>query len=73
LKSAEPRKDLTCLVLNRKAGESITIGTQQEILVEIMITHVSNGRTQLKFVAPKNIKIFRTEMLEEIQAAPHSD
>ncbi|MEL7608388.1 MAG: carbon storage regulator CsrA [Bacillota bacterium] len=49
------------LVLSRKTGESLTIG--QDILIEVIA--VEGDRVRLGIQAPREIRIFRSELLEE--------
>jgi len=52
------------LVLTRKNGESIKIGDE----IEITILSSKNDQVKIGIKAPKNIEVFRKEILEEIQA-----
>lgn len=52
------------LVLTRKNGESIKIGDD----IEITIISSKNDQVKIGINAPKNIEVFRKEILEEIQA-----
>jgi len=49
------------LVLQRKPGETITIGDDVVVTVLEVRSHFS---VKLGFEAPKDVKIFRTELLE---------
>lgn len=51
------------LVLSRKKDEAILIGDD----IEIIITEVSEDRVKIGIKAPKNYKIFRKELLEQIK------
>jgi len=53
------------LILSRKVGESIIIklGTNH---VKMTILESNNGTLKLGFEAPKEIKIYRSELYEEI-------
>lgn len=51
------------LVLTRKKGEKITLGDD----IEIEVVSIENGKVKLGIKAPKSLKIFRTEVLEEIK------
>lgn len=51
------------LVLTRKKGEKITLGDD----IEIEVVSIDNGKVKLGIKAPKDLKIFRTEVLEEIK------
>lgn len=52
------------LVLSRKKGESIMIGDN----VEIKIISVDGEQVKLGIVAPKSVKVHRSEVFEAIQA-----
>jgi len=52
------------LVLSRKKDESIMIGDQ----IEIKILAVEGDQIKLGIVAPKTIKVHRSEVFEAIQA-----
>lgn len=52
------------LVLTRKNGEIIKIGDE----IEITIISSKNDQVKIGINAPKNIEVFRKEILEEIQA-----
>ncbi|MEK4522926.1 carbon storage regulator CsrA [Psychrobacillus sp. FSL W7-1457] len=51
------------LVLSRKKDESIMIGDQ----IELKILSVDGDQVKLGIVAPKNIKVYRSEVYESIQ------
>ena len=51
------------LVLSRKREESILIGDN----IEIFIVDVGEDRVRIGIKAPKEMKIFRKELLEEIK------
>jgi carbon storage regulator len=51
------------LVLARKKNESILIGED----IEIIISEISEDRVKLAIRAPKNMKVFRKELLLEIE------
>ena len=51
------------LVLSRKRNQSIKIGDD----IEIIITDISEDKVKIGIVAPKSLKIFRKELIEEIQ------
>ncbi|ALC86351.1 hypothetical protein AM499_11305 [Bacillus sp. FJAT-22090] len=51
------------LVLSRKKDESIMIGDQ----IELKILSVDGDQVKLGIVAPKNVKVYRTEVYESIQ------
>lgn len=52
------------LVLSRKKNESIMIGDH----VEIKILAVDGDQVKIGIVAPKNVKVHRSEVFEAIQA-----
>ncbi|GAM11993.1 carbon storage regulator CsrA [Mesobacillus selenatarsenatis] len=52
------------LVLSRKNGESIKIGDD----IEITIISSKNDQVKIGIKAPKNIEVFRKEILEQIQS-----
>ncbi|MFJ8457755.1 carbon storage regulator CsrA [Lysinibacillus xylanilyticus] len=52
------------LVLSRKKDESIMIGDQ----IEIKILAVEGEQIKLGIVAPKSVKVHRSEVFEAIQA-----
>jgi len=52
------------LVLSRKIGESIIVGDN----IEISILDIQGDNIRIGIDAPKNIKIFRKEVYEDIQA-----
>ncbi|MFJ8514661.1 carbon storage regulator CsrA [Lysinibacillus xylanilyticus] len=52
------------LVLSRKKDESIMIGDQ----IEIKILAVDGEQIKIGIVAPKNVKVHRSEVFEAIQA-----
>jgi len=51
------------LVLSRKKDESIMIGDQ----IELKILSVDGDQVKLGIVAPKNVKVYRSEVYESIQ------
>lgn len=52
------------LVLSRKKDESIMIGDQ----IEIKILAVEGDQIKLGIIAPKTVKVHRSEVFEAIQA-----
>ncbi|TYP50920.1 carbon storage regulator CsrA [Thermosediminibacter litoriperuensis] len=50
------------LILSRKTGQSISIGKD----ITIKILHIEGERVQLGISAPKDMKVLRTELYEEI-------
>jgi len=50
------------LVLTRKINESLVIGEN----IELTIIDISNGSVRLGFSAPRCIKIYRKELIEQI-------
>jgi carbon storage regulator len=53
------------LILSRKVGESIIIKVGSNN-IKITILESNNGTLKLGFEAPKEIKIYRSELYEEI-------
>lgn len=51
------------LVLSRKKDESIMIGDQ----IELKILSVDGDQVKIGIVAPKSVKVYRTEVYESIQ------
>ncbi|MFL0581184.1 carbon storage regulator CsrA [Solibacillus silvestris] len=51
------------LVLTRKKGETIMIGDQ----IEVKIISVDGDQVKLGIVAPKSVKVHRSEVFEAIQ------
>jgi carbon storage regulator len=51
------------LVLTRKNGESINIGDD----IEIIVISSKNDQVKIGIKAPKNIEVYRKEILEQIQ------
>lgn len=52
------------LVLSRKLGESITIGDE----IEVKVIAIEGDRVKLGIIAPKSLKVHRSEIYEAIQA-----
>ena len=53
------------LVLTRRAGESVQIGDD----VTVHVVGVGGGRVRLMIVAPKEVKILRTEIIDKPREA----
>ena len=51
------------LVLTRKKDEAIVIGDG----IEIVITDISEDKVRIGIIAPKQVKVFRKELLEEVR------
>lgn len=51
------------LVLTRKKDESILIGDG----IEIIISEISEDKVKLAIKAPKNVKIFRKELIKAVE------
>jgi carbon storage regulator len=51
------------LILTRKIGEEITIGEQ----VTVKVLAIQEGQVKIGIVAPRELKIFRREIYEQIQ------
>lgn len=58
-------KELGMLVLSRKLGEEIRIGDN----VTVTVVRVRNNKIRLGISAPRQIPIFRTEVLNRVDAA----
>lgn len=52
------------LVLSRKINQSIVIGDN----IEIMLVDIRGDQIKLGINAPKNVKIFRKEVYEEVKS-----
>lgn len=52
------------LVLSRKINQSIVIGDN----IEIMLVDIRGDQIKLGIKAPKNVKIFRKEVYEEVKS-----
>lgn len=52
------------LVLSRKKGETIMIGDQ----IEVKVLSIDGDQVKLGIVAPKSVKVHRSEIFEAIQA-----
>lgn len=51
------------LVLTRRAGESIQVGDD----ITVHVVEVAGGKVRLMIVAPKAVKILRTELIDKPQ------
>ena len=51
------------LVLTRKKDESIIIGDD----IEIVISEISEDKVKIAIKAPKNVKIFRKELIKAVE------
>lgn len=56
------------LVLTRRAGESIQVGDD----VTVHVVEVGGGKVRLIIVAPKAVKILRTEIIDKPKEAKAS-
>ncbi|MGL5616284.1 MAG: carbon storage regulator CsrA [Sarcina sp.] len=52
------------LVLSRKKGESIVIGDN----IEVTVIKLDDGTVKLAVNAPKDVSIFRKELLTEVES-----
>jgi carbon storage regulator len=52
------------LILARKKNESIVIGED----IEILVVEISDDKVKLGIKAPKAMKVFRKELLQEVEA-----
>lgn len=53
------------LVLTRKKDESLVIGED----IEIIITEISEDKVKIGIKAPKNVKVFRKELIQAVENA----
>lgn len=51
------------LVLTRKKDESIIVGDD----IEIIVSEISEDKVKLAIKAPKNVKIFRKELIKAVE------
>ncbi len=51
------------LVLTRKKDESIIIGDE----IEIIVSEISEDKVKIAIKAPKNVKIFRKELIKAVE------
>ena len=51
------------LVLTRKKDEAVVIGDD----IEIIISEISEDKVKIAIQAPKNIKIFRKELIKAVE------
>ncbi|WGK68130.1 carbon storage regulator CsrA [Candidatus Haliotispira prima] len=56
------------LVLSRRQGQSIIVSDT----IEISVTEIKGDQVRLGISAPRNVKIFRKEIYEQIQDAMRS-
>ncbi len=56
------------LVLSRKENQIVSIQENHETILEICIVEIGRGRVKLGFSAKNEIRIFRQELLEHLQA-----
>ncbi len=52
------------LILNRKEQQSIVIGDG----IEVVVVSIEGNQVKLGIKAPKNIKVYRRELLESIES-----
>jgi len=53
------------LVLTRKAGQSLTIGDN----IKLTLLSIDGDRVSIGVDAPRSVRVFRSELLEETRAA----
>ena len=53
------------LVLTRKAGQSLTIGDN----IKLTLLSIEGDRVSIGVDAPRSVRVFRSELLEDIRAA----
>jgi carbon storage regulator CsrA len=53
------------LILSRKHNESITITCENGSIIRIIVTDLSKHHVRLGFDAPKECRIYRTEIQQE--------
>ena len=52
------------LILTRRVGQTVTIGDD----VEITVVQISGDQVRLGIAAPREVKVYRKEVLEQIAA-----
>lgn len=52
------------LILTRKKDESIIIGDD----IEIVVTQIAEDKVKIGIIAPKDKKVFRKELIEEVKS-----
>lgn len=53
------------LVITRKTGETILIGDH----IQVTITDIQKGKVKIAIEAPREVSIFRKELVDEVRAA----
>ena len=53
------------LILSRKEGEEIVIGND----VRVVVTQISGDRVRLGIIAPRDMPVFRQEVLDRTEAS----
>jgi carbon storage regulator len=56
------------LCLSRKLGESVIIGTPPNA-IRVTVAHIDKGKIRLLFDAPRDVPIWREEIVHEREAA----
>ena len=59
-------RDFAMLVVERSVGQSVMIGKD----IEVRVIKNSKGRLRLGFVAPKEVQIVRTELINKTDKIP---
>ncbi|VAW95007.1 hypothetical protein MNBD_GAMMA21-1599 [hydrothermal vent metagenome] len=57
------------LVLTRQNGESLKLVTQDDEVVEIIVTNVRGEQVKIGFEAPPSHRILRQELIESLVVA----
>jgi carbon storage regulator CsrA len=60
------------LSLSRKKDQSIIIVVDNKE-IEILVSHISQSKVQIKVAADPSIKIYRSEMLDKIRKSEAAD
>ena len=60
------------LVLTRKAGQEITIGTDGNVRIVVLEVQARRNRVRLGITAPRAVPVHREEIWVQLQAAKES-